>query len=114
MRKATARDRAHRGAQFLDRERSDWYWHIDPIRLDLRSPTNCILGQVYGDFLAGSIVLVLYTGEAGGEDWLIDHGFQALFSQGKLVRAWREEINQRRIRFVDDLEVGATVPTPVC
>lgn len=112
MRKVTATARAHRGARILDQERSEWYWHIDPTRLDLRSSMDCVLGQVYGSFLAGSIVLSLHTGETGGEDWLIEHGFQALFSQGKLVRAWRDEIDRRRSLFLED--IGVTMSTSVC
>jgi hypothetical protein len=46
-------DRVRRGAKLLDRIRPGWWRAIAADRLAMESCHHCILGQLYGGFLAG-------------------------------------------------------------
>jgi len=45
-----ARQRAARGAAYLDTIEPGWYRHIDLKRLELSDGAACVLGQRYGSF----------------------------------------------------------------
>lgn len=45
--------RVAQGATLLDRKNPDWFRQINVKTLDLNSTRNCVLGQLYGDFLVG-------------------------------------------------------------
>ena len=53
---ATAADN---GAVYLDEHRPGWRDEIDRDRLDLNDSCDCVLGQLYGNFLAGWMTLRL-------------------------------------------------------
>lgn len=44
-------------ALFDDKLNYDWRERIDPDRLDVSSPGNCVLGMVFGDYATGQAVL---------------------------------------------------------
>ena len=48
-----ARERAARGAAYLDEVCPGWYRRIDRDLLDLGNGRACILGQLYGSFVSG-------------------------------------------------------------
>jgi hypothetical protein len=76
--------RVARGAELLDRLEPGWQWRVDPKKLDLRSLTMCVIGQLYGVYcMVPSYFPMSGTG--------ISHGF-ILGSK----RAWKHEINFRR------------------
>ena len=45
------------GAKYLDKNFPKWWTRIDPEILQMASAKHCILGQLYGDYPNGSIVL---------------------------------------------------------
>ena len=90
-----------RGAALLDERKPGWDRKVDLEKLDLYSPCNCVLGQVYGDRLShydgygynrGLRLLELhYQGSKL-------HGFTAMPNgyHGNLTAAWRRLIEKRR------------------
>lgn len=46
-------ENAARGARLLDKKCPGWYDKVDLSSLDMRSLCNCMLGQLYGDFMKG-------------------------------------------------------------
>jgi len=48
-----ARQRVKRGALYLDKIEPWWYKRIDPEKLQIGTGFSCILGQLYGSYLAG-------------------------------------------------------------
>lgn len=46
----TCVERVNRGAQLLDEEKPGWQNEVIPDKLDMRSSSFCIIGQVYGDY----------------------------------------------------------------
>jgi hypothetical protein len=50
-----ARERAARGAAFLDAYDPDWYTAIDRNTLDMADGVLCILGQLRGEYYMGEI-----------------------------------------------------------
>lgn len=102
-----ARDTVRRGAAFLDATSPGWAERIDPRRLDMGSCDECILGQLYGDYLDGlariGFVRDVETPwgivkNAHDLDRAVAHGFST-FGSGldyeTLAAAWREEIARR-------------------
>lgn len=91
-----AATRAARGAAFLDRIHSGWFKKVRPNILDIGSATNCVLGQLYGDFSRGCCRVRIYPlpffGRAVGYGF-IRYGF--IGSHRHLTRAWRREIARR-------------------
>lgn len=51
--------RVARGVEILDRLCPDWFGRIDRKRFTIRSCTECILGQLYGDFVSGALKIGL-------------------------------------------------------
>ena len=47
---ASYRENVTRGAVWLDEKEPGWWERIDLERLDMDSLTDCIIGQLYGDF----------------------------------------------------------------
>lgn len=70
-----------------------WEDEINCARLDLRSASQCVLGQVYGSFDDGLDQLVGLVGEDEQIDWSIRHGFSILgYSESweRLDEAWHQ------------------------
>lgn len=64
--------RVRAGVALLDREQPGWTAKIAVDRLDIRNGAICVLGQMYGEFAAGS-VLLFGKEYADAEEY--DHGF---------------------------------------
>lgn len=107
-------ERVERGARLLDLMRPGWAREIALDRLAMESCDECILGQLYGDYLSGLEVL---ESKFGDEFYELKrpgpkHGF-TLFREEQnweqevvgvdqvrewfvpLTRAWRAEIRKR-------------------
>ena len=52
-----SKEAVHRGAVLLDKERPAWAYRIDTVKLDMRSCSLCILGQLDGDYSVGLVRL---------------------------------------------------------
>jgi len=101
-----ARERAARGAAFLDALDPAWASRVNPGRLQLSDGEACVLGQLHGDYRLGlgrSRVLDLSSAPTA---YLspVDLGFQATEGVGDagealdyahLTRAWRELVTER-------------------
>lgn len=46
-------NKVEEGAYVLDILMSDWAWHVDLSKLDIKNYQNCVLGQLFGDISAG-------------------------------------------------------------
>lgn len=86
-----------RGAALLDEGLPGWRDRVDVHTLNMRSPSHCVLGQLYSSFWDGRAVLGL------GYHAAIEHGFNAETMSGgsdwdTLIRAldhlWIDEINR--------------------
>lgn len=82
---STARQRVHVGAALLDRKRPGWRELIAIDCLDLLDHSNCILGQLYGNYLHGLHELRLCRGTG--------HGFAFEYEDLEaFTYAWMEEL----------------------
>ncbi len=91
MQKTSIEHRVARGAAFMDRERPDWENNVDLSTLNLADNEQCILGQRYGEYGIGTIVLGLSMRRQ------YRYGFIATRAGGcaeypDLTEAWAHEI----------------------
>jgi hypothetical protein len=72
------------GKQYLDENFPDWRDQVNASRLDMSSGTQCILGQVFGEYDDGIRLIYQHEMEKLGEeidpimgnsDWARNHGF---------------------------------------
>ncbi|MEM6782132.1 MAG: hypothetical protein AAF624_00160 [Bacteroidota bacterium] len=101
-----ARERAARGAAYLDDADPGWWSRLDPTSLELADGRACVLGQLHGEFRQGlsrARILDLSSSPLASLS-PVDLGFQAYRRFGDatealdyafLTRAWREEIDAR-------------------
>lgn len=93
-----AEDRVNMGVQLLDDVLPGWENDIDLGKLDLFSCSDCVLGQLYGDYAFGLEQVGLKTG--------FHHGFQGVSSvkrvqqtlyeeYKRLTEMWSEAITQK-------------------
>lgn len=47
-------ERVQNGVNLLNDYAGDWFWLVDLETLDITSPENCILGQLFGSFQNGT------------------------------------------------------------
>jgi len=98
----TVRERAEAGAALLNAKQLGL---IDLDLLDMSNPEHCALGQPFGDYGRG--VVILFDGESGPvEDmWAADHGFLSnMDAYGEMPAddedyAWDEFDRQRRAEY---------------
>lgn len=94
---------APNGAAFLDKQMPGW---ADKINLDDFSivyPWNCVLGQLYGDYLAG-VKTVGLTEEHAARDYGFDRcccGGTSDYTYKDLEKEWMFLIEQRKTAPVD-------------
>jgi hypothetical protein len=86
-------ERVAAGAGLLDRHEPRWWRQVDPARLDLADPALDVLGQLYGQFEVGLVIL--------GEPDPVACGFDLDASDADadyplLTAAWQQAIGQRR------------------
>ncbi|WP_457652153.1 hypothetical protein [Rhodocaloribacter sp.] len=104
--KAWARERAARGAAYLDAVDPEWSRRIDPETLTLADGTCCVLGQLHGEFRMGMGRVGMFNMSSAPRANLspVDYGFHAVRFGNEalhardyafLDEAWREEIRRR-------------------
>jgi hypothetical protein len=95
-------ERVNRGIALMDQKYPHWWRVLDIQTLDLRSTSNCVLGQVAGDFLDGMNTLF---GRPGYVPWHVgvDHGFDATSWQNtKHVQSlWKNEVARRQAKLAE-------------
>lgn len=93
---ATIEERVARGAAWLDANRDGWFDAIDLDILLLRSPCNCVLGQLDGSYddspALNEIDTVAHGFMAGGLGW----SGKAAREFADLDNEWRRVITERR------------------
>lgn len=113
----TPRERAHRGALYLDRVMPDWYERVEVKYLDLADECRCVLGQIFespsavaimhdSGFSLGCEVLLSEDAQGSGDASIMlgfDYGMFDVPSTGTgqldwrgLTAAWREEVSVRQ------------------
>ncbi|QXD15591.1 hypothetical protein GQ464_001210 [Rhodocaloribacter litoris] len=104
---AAARERAARGAAYLDAVDPGWYRRLEPDTLALADGSCCVLGQLHGEFRRGLVRAGLLDLSSAPRANLspvrfgfhcVPFGDEALRARdyAYLDRAWREEIRRRR------------------
>lgn len=97
---------ANRGASFLDDADEDWYWKVNLDTLDMESANNCILGQLYGDYIVAIHDIAHRHRLKDYFAWAVWHGF-CVHSMNPLLDnqmwntlhdAWVGEVTLRRNR----------------
>jgi hypothetical protein len=98
----TIAERVARGAALLDEKRPEWAAKVVPGRLRMGSFCDCVLGQVYGDYVDGirQIMNDEFSSDESRER-RISHGFtlrsaDRTRSWNELRAAWLAEIESRR------------------
>lgn len=80
------RERVERGAALLDKHNPDWYMAVSLQGLRMSSCSECVLGQLYGDYGAGlDKVMPGHTLDTG------DYGFMLTPEQLKEFAGWANE-----------------------
>ena len=89
-----AQERVETGASYLDTHNPGWDNRIEVSSLDIQHANRCVLGQLYGNFTRGRIVLKL------SEDMSLQNGFSTEIgykeNERLLTVAWRKLIKKRR------------------
>lgn len=86
-------ERIESGAALLDRQSPGWFRRIDLARLDMKSCTFCILGQLYGSYGNGQRSLgIHYLGGPAAFGFDGKHGHEF----GALAECWRIYMEIRR------------------
>ena len=102
-----ARERAARGAAYLDQVMPGWYRRINADQLDMGNGLTCILGQLYGSFAAGLTGCHLINPSTAPRTSISPVFLGLLSVQGvcealqeqdyeNLNQAWLEEVNGRQ------------------
>lgn len=80
-------DAVANGVAVLDAHDPQWREHIDPVSLNIASHSDCILGQVFGDYSTGMSILFPETVPDSNSLWNFHdrverserHGFEAMY-----------------------------------
>lgn len=86
-------ERVARGAALLDEKRPGWFRAVDLDGLELSSCEACVLGQLFGGYVAGTWALFAEDGRPGQD--AVDCGFSLSW--------W--EADELRKRYGDDNEL---------
>ena len=86
-------ERVARGAAVLDEAVPGWDAHIDLAYLDMRHPSDCVLGQTFDNATFGMTMLGLDDGAPYGFELNANEGDEAWRA---LDDAWRSLILNRR------------------
>lgn len=105
-------ERVRRGAKLLDDVAPGWADRINLATLRLCDSSQCILGQLYGEYYPAGAQAVFGATDLAGPNNEAEHGFD-LYSEEcypvgrweELQQAWLEEIRRRCVRSIDLLSV---------
>lgn len=98
---STAAELVYKGAALLDKHFGGPYWvrKVNTQCLDMSDDTTCVLGQLFGDFETGQIVLCC-------AETSVEHGYladnQVGASNSQLTEAWTKYIHRMRSPKVGD------------
>lgn len=87
------------GMWFLDRTRPGWENLLSLPRLDTRSSTDCVLGQLYGSFAVGVAATRVPPSVHG---FHLPPSLESADNHALLSAAWREAVALRRARALAD------------
>lgn len=90
-------ERAKRGAEYLDKANPGWFLVVSIDRLNIKRPSSCAIGQVYGDYNAWYKTKSL--------KFVHSHGFYCTYPEDrnwkKLTSAWVNEVNIRKNGYLN-------------
>lgn len=75
------KEKVKKAAKFLDKVAPGWFTKVDLLKFDMTDSSECVLGQVFGNYSSARDSLTYNT--------LLDHLFQGHTCE------WREEIKKR-------------------
>jgi hypothetical protein len=113
-----AMEKAQRGAKLLDEMKPDWVQNIRLETLDIRDGSECVLGQIFGEYSDGINKIWLFnaTREAGyhpfnsqNHGFLVDYEWDTPYEvidclSRNLIEAWGNEV---RIRSASRIGSGS-------
>lgn len=89
---SVAKERAAKGAAWLDKYDPQWFTKVNPDSLNIADAEKCVLGQLVGDYYDSPLRARWF-----GRDKKF--GFMGDFLAARsheLTQAWRDEIQRRR------------------
>ena len=87
---------ARNGARLLDSQRPGWWSDISVEDLRLDGCTDCVLGQLFGDYMEGRVHLGMTGVESANYGFTIPVPFNREPYWAQLTRAWKREILRRQ------------------
>lgn len=119
------RTRVQRGAALLDQKSPDWAHTVPVNEVDMSYAETCVLGWVYGDYIAGIVATgldtlvnlvslnnedipdghpaVLHGFDFGNNEIMDEHGRICYDEYRWLTDAWRNLIAERRASLIPQL-----------
>lgn len=94
---SASRARAREGAEYLDEHRPGWFNSVHEETLELASQCDCVLGQLYGNYIAGLNCLSSSTDSV----FPMRYGFTFVNDEAEfdvLEDQWLKEIAARKAR----------------
>lgn len=82
------------GYALIESRKPGWVFDVDTTRLDMRNPSKCILGQLYGSYLDGRDDLGIPCGN--GEHYGLDCNYAVGNDWNLLTEAWVDFIKAKR------------------
>ena len=102
-------EKVQRGARLLDEREPGWWVGVDPDTLELSSPTDCVIGQVFGNVFSDDPTdnycqalesLGIGRTTCPSHEWpAMLHGFDTYHDHETLTGMWAQEIE---VRAADD------------
>jgi len=90
----TIRDRVRNGIKFLNKTRPGWRQELNAQQLEMNSCTQCVLGQIYGNYHEAIQRLNIRRPTLLGFQALQNTGYTRDFYD-RLATAWRNELRTR-------------------
>jgi hypothetical protein len=101
---AITEDRVAAGAALFDRKRPDWFWTVDPDRLDVQSCENCPVGQLHDGRFNEGLKALGVSGRSA------EFGFTPGESNELTNQAWRAALAMRRAAVQEQAEEVVAEP----
>jgi hypothetical protein len=94
-----AKARAIRGARYLDEYDPTWHERVHPDVLQMDNCYNCVLGQLFENFVEGAIAVGAHVNKREirygfVHPWELEFSAQAGYYKA-LEEVWKEEISKR-------------------
>ena len=103
---------ASNGARLLDAHAPGWFDNVSAEDLRLASTCDCVLGQLFGEYMEARILLGITAVEAANYGFTIPIPFNREPYWAELTASWRREIDRRKnaINVNPDGTLATSIP----